>query len=151
MTMFDLDEKDWKILLKLRDNSRVNVSDLASELQIPRTTVQERINRLVRNGIIKKFTIQQDHSKLGKPVTAFIMVSFSPGTGLSQREAAESIAAMEDVHEVHLISGEWDIIAKARGDSLESIGKLVIDRIRNVRGVGKTLTCASFLCVKENI
>jgi len=144
-----LEEKDEIIIRKLRVDASKPVSELASELELPRTTVQERIKKLVLNGIIKRFTLQLDYSKLGKPVTAFILVSFLAGTGVSQREAAQKIAEIEDVFEVHVISGDWDIIAKARGESIQSIGELVLDRIRNVKGVERTLTCTSFVTVKE--
>ena len=118
---------------------------------MPRTTVQERIRRLIKNGIIKRFTIQQDYSKLGKGVTAFVLVSFQSGGGTSQKEAAEEIARIQDVYEVHIISGDWDMIVKARGESIESIGRLVMNEIRNIKGVEKTLTCASFLTLKETV
>lgn len=137
------------IIRKLRSDSSISVSELASDLQLPRTTVQERIKKLVQSGIIKRFTLQLDYSKVGKPVTAFILVSFLAGSGVSQREAAEKIAEIEDVFEVHVISGDWDIIAKARGESIQSIGELVLDRIRNVKGVERTLTCTSFVTIKE--
>ena len=53
--------------------------------------------------------------------------------------------------EVHVISGDWDIIAKARGESIQSIGELVLDKIRNVKGVERTLTCTSFVTIKETL
>jgi Lrp/AsnC family transcriptional regulator, leucine-responsive regulatory protein len=144
-----LEEKDGLIISKLRLDSSKPVSELAEDLDMPRTTVQERIKKLVQNGVIKRFTIQLDYAKIGKPVTAFILVSFLAGSGVSQREAAQKISEIEDVFEVHVISGDWDIIAKARGESIQSIGELVLDKIRNVKGVERTLTCTSFVSVKE--
>lgn len=145
------DAKDEMILKKLRVDASESLSEIGNELQMPRTTVQERVKKMVQNGVIKRFTIQQDYSKLGKPVTAFILVSFLSGSGISQREAAERISEIEDIFEVHVISGDWDIIVKARGESIQSIGELVLDKIRNVKGVERTLTCTSFLAVKESI
>ncbi len=149
LTNIKMEEKDELIIKKLRLDSSRPVSELASDLQLPRTTVQERIKKLLHAGIIKRFTLQLDYSKVGKPVTAFILVSFLAGSGVSQREAAEKIAEIEDVFEVHVISGDWDIIAKARGESIQSIGELVLDKIRNVKGVERTLTCTSFVTIKE--
>ena len=143
--------KDGKILQELRLDSSRPVSEIASDLQIPRTTVQERIRKMVQSGVIRRFTIQSDYTKLGKPVTAFILVSFLAGTGVSQKEAAQKISEIPDVCEVHVISGEWDIIAKARGESIQSIGELVLDKIRNVKGVEWTLTCTSFAAIKETV
>ncbi len=144
-----MEEKDEIILWKLRTDSSQPVSELAGELELPRTTVQERIKKLVQNGVIKRFTVQLDYGKIGKPVTAFIFVSFLAGTGVSQKEAAQKIAEIPDIYEVHVISGDWDILAKARGESIQSMGELVLDRIRNVKGVERTLTCTSFVTIKE--
>ncbi|MCL4519132.1 MAG: Lrp/AsnC family transcriptional regulator [Thaumarchaeota archaeon] len=149
--MSQSDEKDEQILKMLRMDSSLPVSEIASELRMPRTTVQERIRKLVSNGTIKRFTVQTDYTKLGKSVTAFILVSFLAGTGVSQKEAAAEIAQIPDVCEVHVISGDWDIIAKARGESIQSIGDLVLDKIRNVKGVERTLTCTSFAAIKETV
>jgi Lrp/AsnC family leucine-responsive transcriptional regulator len=146
-----LEDKDTQIVQKLRLDSSKPVSEIASELDMPRTTVQERIKKLVQSGVIKRFTIQTDYGKLGQSVTAFILISFSSGTGVSQKEAAQKISEIPDVCEVHVISGDWDIIAKARGESIQSIGELVLDRIRNVKGVERTLTCTSFAAIKETV
>lgn len=146
-----LEEKDELILRELRIDSSRSISEIAGELELPRTTVQERIQRLVSRGVIKRFTIQLDYVKLGKPVTAFILISFLPSSGISQRQAAERLAEIPDIFEVHVISGEWDILVKARGETLQTIGELVTEKIRNVKGVERTLTCASFLSVKESL
>ena len=146
-----LEKKDDAILVKLRLDSSKPVSEIASDLGMPRTTVQERVKKMIREGVIRKFTAQLDYSKIGKPVTAFILVSFLAGSGVSQKEAAETIAEIPDIYEVHVISGDWDIIAKARGESIQSIGELVLDRIRNVKGVERTLTCTSFVAIKETV
>jgi Lrp/AsnC family transcriptional regulator, leucine-responsive regulatory protein len=146
-----IEDKDNAILMKLRLDSSKSVSEIASDLGMPRTTVQERMKKLTKDGVIRKFTVQLDYSKIGKPVTAFILVSFLAGSGVSQKEAAQKIAEIPDIYEVHVISGDWDIIAKARCESIQSIGELVLDRIRNVRGVERTLTCTSFVTIKETL
>ncbi|MEM2073556.1 MAG: Lrp/AsnC family transcriptional regulator, partial [Nitrososphaeria archaeon] len=114
-----LDEKDWKILWKLIENGRKSVVEIAYELGIPRATVQERIKKLMKERVIKKFAAIPDYSKIGKGVTAFILVSFSGESNLSQRNLAEEIAKIPEVYEVSLISGEWDIILKVRTTSVE--------------------------------
>lgn len=144
-----LDEKDLAILRELRKDARRSTKSIAKDLAIPRATVHERIKRMVDKGVVKGFTVVPDHAKLGEPVTAFILVSFVPNSGSGQRELADRIAALEGVHEVHLVSGEHDILLKVRGGSIEHIGALVIDKIRPLEGVGRTLTVACFATVKE--
>ena len=144
-----VDEKDIAILEELIKDSRKSTKAIARELDIPRATVHDRIVKMEQKKLIKKYTAVPDYSQLGQGVTAFILVQFSPQEGMSQRETAEEIADLKGIHEVHMISGEYDMLLKVRGSSMEEIGKLVIDKLREIKGVARTLTCASFTTVKE--
>lgn len=144
-----LDAKDRELIAVLKEDSRLKINDIAKKVKMPRTTVYHRITRLKQEGIIKKFTVVPDYSKMGSPVTAFILVSFLPTMDAKQRDVADEISNLRGVYEVHLISGEWDMILKVRASSLEKIGELVIDDLREIRGVGKTVTCGCFSTVKE--
>ena len=84
-----IDEKDRRILDELMEDARKSVVDISNDLGIPRATVQERIQRMKQSGVIRKFVAIPDYSRLGRPVTAFILVSFMPGT-VSQRELGEA-------------------------------------------------------------
>lgn len=145
----NLNEKSKLILRELWLDSSQSIREIAEKLGMPRTTVQERINKMKREGIIKRFTIEVDYSKLGKSTTAFILVSFMPGPQVSQKELARRISELPDVEEVHLITGEWDILVKVRGSSIKDIGELVVEKIRLMDGVARTVTCAALYTVKE--
>lgn len=145
-----IDEKDTLILEELRKDGRLSTVDLAKKTGIPRVTVHERIKRLKEKGIIKKFTVLSDYKKLGSETTAFVLIAYSPNK-LLQKEVAEKIAKIQDVYEIHLIAGEWDMVAKVRGKNLEEIGRLVLERIRKIEGVAKTFTLACFETIKEEI
>ena len=144
-----LDEKDLTILSRLMQDSSTTMVKLSELLGMPRATVQERIRKMRKGGVIKRFTVVPDHGKLGRLVKGFILVSFLPNPDVPQRKLAADIALLEGVQEVDLISGEWDILLKVRGASMEQIGALVIVRLRAMKGVGRTVTCVSFATVKE--
>jgi DNA-binding Lrp family transcriptional regulator len=144
-----IDQKDLAILRELEIDSSRSTKAIAKTLSMPRATVHERIRKMREKGIIRGFTVIPDYSKLGEPISAFILVSFLPNSFVSQRELAKKISELEGVREVHLISGEYDILLKVRGKSMEDIGSLVIDRLRQIEGVGRTITCASFATVKD--
>jgi DNA-binding Lrp family transcriptional regulator len=91
-----------------------------------------------------------DFAKIGLPVTAFVLVNFRPTSGISQQDVAQSIAKLENVVEVHVVAGQWDIILKARGASLKEIGELVVNQLREIPGVGQTVTSGSFFVIKED-
>ena len=145
----DIDETDREILNVLMQDASRSIAEIARELGIPRPTVQYRVQKMRERGVIRAIQAIPDYGKLGKPVTAFVLVNFLPNPDVSQRELAEKIARLAGVHEVHVISGEWDLLLKVRAGSMEELGRLVIDKLRAMKGVGHTMTCASFTPVKE--
>ncbi len=144
-----LDEKNQRIMDELKKNSRNSTKNISKNTGIPRVTVHDRIKKMKNKGIIKKFTTNIDYKKIGFPTEVFIFVSFQSGLNISQRELAKRISKIKGVFEVHIISGEYDLLLKVRGESLEKIGKLVVDKLRKLKGVGKTLTFACFETIKE--
>jgi len=146
-----IDKKDLKILKELKKNARVTTKKIASNIKIPRVTVHDRIHKMTENGIIKYFTVVPDYKKIGLPCSAFVFVSFQSGTNISQRELAKRISTLPGIYEVHIISGEYDLFLKVRGPSLEDIGNIVVDKLRQIKGVGKTLTCACFETIREDV
>jgi DNA-binding Lrp family transcriptional regulator len=146
-----MDKIDHEILKELSEDSRKPLTLMSKRLGMPRTTILARIKSLKKQGIIKRFTIIPDYARLGKPTTAFVLVSYLPTAKISQREVAKKISQMEGVFEVHLISGEWDMIIKLRAESMEKVGEIVIDRLREIEGVGRTVTCGSFSALKEEL
>lgn len=146
-----IDKKDEIILAELKKNARNSTKNIATKVKIPRVTVHDRIQKMIERGIIKSFNVTIDYKKIGFSSEVFIFVSFLPNPEVSQRQLAKNVARLPGVSEVHIISGEYDLLLKVRGKSLEEIGKLVIDKLRQLKGVGRTLTCACFETVKEEI
>lgn len=144
-----LDEKDRKILKELKKNARQSTKSIAKKTDIPRVTTHDRIKKMVERGVIDSFTTKPNYEEVGLPSEVFIFVSFLPNTEVSQRELAKRIAKIKGIYEVHIVSGEYDLILKVRGRSLKKIGKLVVDKIRKLKGVGKTVTFACFETIKE--
>ncbi|QDA32195.1 Lrp/AsnC family transcriptional regulator [Thermococcus indicus] len=146
-----LDATDLRLLKELKENARENIASLSKKLGIPRTTVHYRIKKLVEDGVIEKFTVKPDYKKLDLGTTAFILARYDPDSGVNQREVAERIAALDGVYEVHIIAGEWDLLIKVRAPSSEAVGRIVVDRLREIKGVGQTVTMVSFVTVKEEL
>jgi DNA-binding Lrp family transcriptional regulator len=60
-----------------------------------------------------------------------------------------SIAKFPEVQEAHIITGDWDILIKVKEKEVAAIGQFVIDKLRLVEGIEKTLTCMVFETEKE--
>jgi Lrp/AsnC family leucine-responsive transcriptional regulator len=146
-----IDTKDEMIITELKKNARNSTKNIATTINMPRVTVHDRIQKMIQQGIIKSFNVSIDYKKIGFATEVFIFISFLPNLDISQRELAKRIAQLPGVYEVHIISGEYDLLLKVRGKTLEDIGTLVIDKLRQLKGVGRTFTFACFETVKEEI
>jgi DNA-binding Lrp family transcriptional regulator len=149
-----LDEKDLVILALIQENCKLTARQIARKINSPITTVFAKIKRMERLGIIKAYKAILDSKKLNSGTAAFILASVSYRTKnnetlISQREIAEKIAKFPEVQEVHIITGDWDLLIKLKAENIEVIGKFVIDRLRLVKGIEKTLTCMVFETCKE--
>ncbi len=148
-----LTHKDLKILSLLQKNCKMTAKDIAKNINSPVTTVFAKIKKMEELEIIKDYKAVLNSHKLNKGTTAFILASFSyrirEGDSLSQRKIAKEIAKFPEVQEVHIITGDWDILIKIKEKDVETIGKFVIDKLRIVEGIEKTLTCMVFETEKE--
>lgn len=151
MGKLQLKEKDLKILKELKRDARQSTAEIGRKLAIPRVTVHERIQKLVSVGVIRKFTLEPDYSLLGRPVKAFVLLGYSPNPKLTQRQLIQELAKIEEVSEVSILAGDWDILLKVRAESIEALGKLVVDRIRGLAGVGKSVTMPALATEKEEL
>jgi len=152
--MQPLDRRDVKILKLLQKNCKMTAKEIAQKIGSPITTVYAKIKRMEQLGIIKQYKAILDSKQLDKGTTAFILASFAYRPGgrekpLSQRDVAKQIAAFPEVQEVHIITGGWDILIKVRADHVDTLGKLVMDKLRMVAGVENTLSCIVYETVKE--
>lgn len=143
-----LDNLDRDILAHLENDSRLTPTQLSRVLQLPRTTIKSRIDRMIDLGLIKGFEIRKDYAKLGLPTTAFVLISFDSSSGVTENDVAKSLSRIKNVAEVHIISGEHDILVKIRGKSIEDIGVSVVDKMHLISGVARTLTLASYREIK---
>ncbi len=87
-----LDETDQRIIEILVENGRMSYVDIGKELNISRVAVRDRVNNLMENGIIEKFTAVINAEKVGKSVSAFFEVDCEPAflVGVAQKLADNS-------------------------------------------------------------
>ena len=70
-----------------------------------------------------------------------------PDLLLEDRHLTEEIARFPEVQEVHIITGDWDLLVKLRAENVDAVGKFVVDNLRRIKGLEKTLTCMVFATV----
>lgn len=143
-----LDQKDFSLIDYLRRDGRGKIGDISKSTGIPRATVFERISKLTGLGIIKNFTVSLDYEKLGLPVMAYVMLSYDSESGVNQNTLCESLAQMDNIIGVSILSGEWDIIVLTVQKSIRDLSTFVLDRLRNMKGISRTQTFTVFQSFK---
>ena len=131
MTMDDVDEH---LLARLRDNARAPVAELARSLGLSRTTVQSRLARLERNGVIAGYAVKLAPAYEAGRIHAFVMLTVEP------KQAAAVIAAlkrMSGVRRLQSVSGPFDMIATVEAAGVGEMDAL-IDDIGALKGVERT-------------
>ncbi|WP_379969779.1 Lrp/AsnC family transcriptional regulator [Ectobacillus sp. sgz5001026] len=103
-----LDEIDRKILQILHDDGRISYTDLAKEIGLSRVATQSRINNLMENGVIERFTAVVNPEKMGISVSAFFNVEVEPkhlqevATILADEPAVTSLYHMTGPSKLHM-------------------------------------------------
>ena len=150
-----MDEKDLELLDELQKDCRQSLKKIARKLSMSITTVYDRMKKLEKEGIIKGYKATIDPEKTDNAMTAFIFAKieyFSPGSEepLSQREIAKRISMLPGVSDVYIVPGDWDILIKVRGKNIKELADFVIDRLRRIKGIGRTFTTDVWITVKES-
>jgi DNA-binding Lrp family transcriptional regulator len=146
--MSELGEEDWKLIRELQADSRVPLTVLSRRLGVPRVTLLDRMNRLRRDGVIRRFTVVIDPEKSGQPTTAFVHV-FLSRSRVDVEGVVRVLTDLPGVVEIHNVAGEPDLVLKVRGPGLKEVGQNIVNRIRAIPGVGATTTIPCFVSFKE--
>ena len=149
-----LDERDQAILQMIQENCKLTAKQIAKKINSPITTVFAKTKRMEELGIIKQYRAILSPEKMNLGTAAFILASVSyraktNDAPVSQRVVAEEISRFPEVQEVHIITGDWDLLIKLRAENVDAVGKFVVDKLRLIKGLEKTLTCMVFETAKE--
>ena len=129
-------DKDQALLNLLKTNARVSISELARELGISRTTVQQRIQRLEENQVIDGYTIRMGSAAQRSRIQAHTNISIEANASKSIVDTLEKIPVIETLYTV---SGKIDLIAIT---NVASAGELdqYLDQVSAIHGVKSTET-----------
>src|SRR5699024_3950861 len=96
------DDIDKKLIEELIEDGRISYVDLAAKVGLSRVAVKERINHLVNEGIIERFSAVINSEKVGKKVSAFFDVDLEPN---KLKEVAQNLADNINVASIYQMTG----------------------------------------------
>ena len=126
----NMDDTDIKILNLLRENSRMKNTEIARRVNLTERAVRARIEKLVRESVVRKFTIET--SPVG--VEGIVLIDTQVGRTSSVKSMAREMS--DSVFEC---SGEFDVAVRLRADTLDELNAKV-DELRAYPGVVRTST-----------
>ncbi|MGA7836992.1 MAG: Lrp/AsnC family transcriptional regulator, partial [Ignavibacteriaceae bacterium] len=103
---------DARILNILQQNSRISNAEIARQIQMAPSAVLERIKKLEKNGVIKKYTVEIEASEVEKELLAFVLVRANGP--IVDNKTARELAKVPEVQEVHIVAGEDCFLVKVR-------------------------------------
>jgi len=131
-----MDETDRQLIALLGQNARTPTAELARRLGLSRTTVQSRIERLERRGVIQGYTVRLAAHDTPETVRAHVMIT------VQQKKAQRVEAQLRRIPEIaalYAISGEFDMIAIIATPTVADIDR-IIDEIGHVDGIDRTMS-----------
>jgi DNA-binding Lrp family transcriptional regulator len=144
-----LDVTDYKILEALQEDSRQTYTAIGKHLGIAHSTVYDRIKRMEKHGVIKKYTALVDAEKIGaRGITAMMTVYTDPK---ESEKVAEKLAKSQQILEVYTsLSEELQILAKVFAENQESLHEFIANSVAPLSGVLRIRTAILTKKFKEN-
>lgn len=129
-------DADSKLLALLKANAREPTASLARKLGLARSTVQERIARLEREGVVKGYTVRLAEDAEARRLRAVVMITADPKQ--ADRVNAE-LKRMGEVRSLAAVSGAYDMMAVVEADTPARMDA-ALDRIGRASGVARTVS-----------
>ncbi len=131
-----MDDLNRRLIALLRADGRMSAAALAKILKVSRGTVQNRIDRLMTEGVILSFTVRLHPEAEPGRVRAFMSIA------VEGRRAPAVMVALQgfpEVEAVHTTNGRWDMVAELSAASLEAFSR-ALDEIRMIDGIASSET-----------
>jgi len=137
-----LDDKDRKILELLGVHAEYTTRQIAKKVNLPITTVHNRIGKLRSNGIIKKYTVELDDEKVDRSFVVYVLVSLNLGLlkqkHKGQHDVVDDVRKFYFVERADIVSGGTDMIVVMRVKDVQEFDHCLLNKLQMVEGIEKT-------------
>ncbi len=143
-----LDDRDRKILSLIQRDGKLAQAEIARRVGLSTASVNERLKKLEQAGVIRHYTAVVEPRSVGAEIAAFVEVFIE-----HPRYEPEFIArmrALDEVQEVHHITGEFSLMLKVRVRDMGALHDLLVRQLNGFEGVRQTRTVMVLSTEKED-
>ena len=141
-------EKDIEILNIIQNNSKASYPMIGKKVGLTPSAVFERIRKLEAKGIIQSYNTKLNPRAVGLGVLAFVFLKVEIGT--AEADIDQAIAEIDEVQEVHHVSGEDCYMLKVWACDNDDLGRLLLEKVHSIKGVRATRTTIVLKTVKDS-
>ena len=144
-----LDPIDKKILDLLQENGRMTNAQLAKDVGLSPPPMLERVRKLEKHGIIRKYVALVDPKKVDRGTMALVSVSLRLHQKNAIQEFVKEIQNIPEILECHHITGEEDYVLKVYIKDIEEYERFLHERLTRISGIRKIKTSFILKTIKH--
>jgi len=133
-----LDSIDKKLLLLLQSDCKKTTKELSLKLNLSVTAVYERIKKLERDGIVDKYVVLVNRSKVEKGFVVFCHLKLIQHTKEFLTKFETEVVKLKEVLECHHVSGDYDYILKILVKDMEAYREFLVTKLTTLEHIGST-------------
>ena len=137
-----MDDIDKKIVNILQNNFRISYKELGKKVKMAASSVHNRVQKMIDDGIIKKEDTIINPMKAGFETIAILGLSVDP---LKMDEIAERIASYDEVLLIATTTGDHDVIVRIIAKDEKSLWRFINEKIKIIDGVKPQMYVSSFI------
>ena len=146
MENFQIDSLDRKILSIIKKNARTPFLEVGRECGVSGAAVHQRVQRLIRIGVIAGAEFILDPIKVGYQTCAFIGIFLEKAS--MYPEVSKQLEQIEEMTEAHYTTGNYSILIKLYAHNNEHLKEILTEKLQAIQGISRTET---FISLEESI
>lgn len=133
-----LDAIDKKLLELLQRDSKQTNKELSGKLNLSVTAVYERIKKLERENVIKKYVVLVNKEKVNKSFVVFCQIKLVQHSQEYVVKFEREVAKLNEVMECYHISGDYDYLLKVMVKDMVAFREFIVNRLTKISHIGST-------------
>jgi Lrp/AsnC family leucine-responsive transcriptional regulator len=130
-----MDAIDRKILKALQANGRASLQEIGQAVGLSSSPCWERIRKMEQSGVIEGYTVRLNAQGLGLPDTVLVQLTLDSHTDNTLEKFGETLAAIPEVIEAYLVSGEYDYLLRVAVKDTRDYERLLRERLYKIKGI----------------